>query len=290
MQQSLKFTVGPEDSGLKLLDFLKINLEEEYSGKQIKRWIENKNCRLNGKVERFAAVVVGRGDRIEFLVGDEPVKGTLDKSRVLYEDNDLLIYDKPSGIASDDPKFLRSFSPNLLVHRLDKETSGALIFAKSAAVKEIMIERFREKRVQKEYLALVDKVPSQQSGRIENSLAKIREFHGQAIWGVVDEGKGSHALTEWERLKIGPQAALLLCRPLTGRTHQIRVHLSAMGHPILGDTQYGHEFKCTYHAPRCLLHAHRLEFDHPTQKKRVAVEAAIPSEMQAAIEVLCSKS
>lgn len=287
MQQSYKFTVGPEESGLKLLDFLKINLEDAYSGKQLKRWIESKNCRLNGKVERFAGVIVGKGDRIEFFTEDVPIKTTFDKTRVLYEDEALLIYDKPSGIASDDSKFLRSFSPFLLVHRLDKETSGALIFAKSAMIKEILIERFREKRVQKSYLALVDRVPVQKSGKIENDMAKLREYHGQAIWGVVESGKGSHAITEWERLKAGPSAALLLCRPITGRTHQIRVHLSSMGHPIIGDTQYGKEFKCTYHAPRCLLHAQRLEFEHPTSKRTVSVEAPIPSEMQKAIEDLC---
>ena len=287
MQQSFKFTVGPEDSGLKLLDFLKINLEQEYSGRQIKRWIENKNCRLNGKVERFAGVVVGKGDRIEFYPEEEQPKGTFDKARVLYEDDELLIYNKPPNVASDDSKFLRSFFPHLLVHRLDKETSGALIFAKSAAIKEIMIERFREKRVQKNYLALVDRVPSQAAGKIDNYLAKIREYHGQAIWGVVEQGQGSHALTEWKRMKTGQSAALLLCQPITGRTHQIRVHLSAMGHPILGDTQYGAEIRNSYHAPRCLLHASRLEFDHPTRQKKIVVEAPIPPEMQAAIEALC---
>ncbi len=276
--------VNPDESGLKLVDFLKRHLDPTLSSRHIKKCIENNACTINDRIERFASAAVGQGDTITFISKEQPYSTPIDRSRLLFEDHDLFIINKPSGIASDDPQLLRALhhlSPQLLlVHRLDKETSGALIFAKSTEMREKMIHLFRQKKVEKTYLALVDGIPTQKSGIIDNYLGKLHSYEGQALWGPVDSKQGQHARTEWQLQQAGKEAAVLVCKPITGRTHQIRVHLSGIGHPILGDYQYGRRFRCSCHPNRCMLHAYRLAFIHPITGSEIRLEAPVPEDMQ----------
>ncbi|MCE5315919.1 MAG: RluA family pseudouridine synthase [Parachlamydia sp.] len=269
----------PEESGTRLIDFIKVRLMN-VSAKQIKRTIEQKGCQVNGRTERFASMILGRGDRIAFAEVAASPADIKEELRILHEDSAFLFYDKPSGIASDDPnllKTLRTRHPKLeLVHRLDKETSGVLLFAKSHAYFEKMVQLFKDKLVDKEYLALVDGVPHKKQGKIDNFLGKIATYQGQTLWGEVESGLP--AQTKWLVEKEGTQGSLLRCIPITGRTHQLRVHLNGMGHPILGDSQYGRRFRCSFKPRRCLLHAQKLSFNHPDTGSRLEIEAPLPED------------
>jgi 23S rRNA-/tRNA-specific pseudouridylate synthase len=277
-----KWVVTPEESGLKLLKFLKSKYEA-YSSKQLKSFLENNLCAINGITERFATAQVYKGDNISFkiptFVESKKDKMTFSKDRILYEDDELLIYNKPAGLTSD------SFKTDLkLIHRLDRETTGVLMFAKSDRLLEEMIKLFRQHLVRKVYLAIVDGTPKQQKGIVDNYLGKKHVYEGQAIWGKVSEEKGLHAVTEWTLEKAGKNFSLLRCYPKTGRTHQIRVHLSEMKLPILGDYQYCRSFKCTYQPDRCLLHAYKVLFIHPTKKIKMEVKAPLPSDFLLALK------
>ena len=111
-------------------------------------------------------------------------------------------------------------------------------------------------------------------------------YEGQSLWGSVPPHQGHHAITGWKLEKKGVEASLLRCYPKTGRTHQIRVHMSEMGHPILGDKQYGRSVRCRYNAMRCLLHAYELSFIHPTSGQKVQFQAPIPEDFQQAFNQL----
>lgn len=277
---------------MKLQAFLKEKLGNALSGKQIKHAIDSNLCKINGKTERFASTTVGKGDTITFeevrLPKQDPIH--FEHSRVLYEDDDFLIYDKPPFIASDNPKFLTALQRGLpflsLAHRLDKETTGILIFAKQELALSAILELFKNRLINKTYLALVDGVPQKSSGRIDNYLGERKHFEGQTIWGSVPKSKGLHAITDWECEKSGKDVALLKCFPKTGRTHQIRVHLSEMGFPILGDFQYNRQFKCAFRPARYLLHASEVQFRHPKTGKEVTVVAPIPQDFADAMEKL----
>lgn len=292
-----QWEVSAKESGIKLLPFLKEKLGDQYSARHLKKAIESNLCQINGKTERFATAVLGTGDIILFnlegLNKEAPLDVVFESDRLLLEDSDLLIYNKPSGISSEAPELLaaiRTHSPKAqLLHRLDRETTGVLMFTKNSKVHESMVALFKKHEVLKTYLALVDGVPTKRSGVIDNHLGKKHAYQGQAIWGSVSPKEGLHAITEWQVEKDLQEAALLKCLPKTGRTHQIRVHLSEMKHPILGDFQYGRQFRCAYRPKRCLLHAWKIEFKHPIKGNTVLVEAPVPNDLQEAISILGKK-
>lgn len=279
-----RWTISASESGAKLIDFLKDHMGKDYSARQLKRLIETNGCQINGRKERFASTILGAGDEVQFLpeASRHPPLNTIEPSRILYEDEGLFIYNKPPGIASEGLDF-----PGLeLIHRLDKETSGVLMFAKTAQMREAMIKEFRHKQVKKTYVAIVHGVPAKPKGVVDNTLGKIAQYQGQSVWGSVAADKGVRARTEWEMKHKGKQASLVYCTPITGRTHQIRVHLSEMGYPILGDHAYGKRGKSYDPATRCCLHALAVDFIQPLKGKPLHVEADIPEDMQNIIQQL----
>lgn len=290
-----KWQVMQKQSGLSLQVFLKENLGEGVSGKQIKRLIDAGKCRLNGKPERFASRLVGTGDKVE-LDSSQPVEKTKKLSSangpdpVLYIDNDLIAYNKPSGISSDNKDLQDSLNKRygvvILLHRLDKETTGVLLFARNEKAAQGIEGLFKKRMIEKTYLALVNGVPSKKSGTIQNYLGKLHVYHGQSVWGVVPPEQGLIAKTSWEVKKKGKGASLITCYPATGRTHQIRVHLSDLGHPILGDNQYGKTFTCNYPAQRVLLHAAEVSFEHPNTKETITIKSPLPIDFLGAIKCL----
>jgi 23S rRNA-/tRNA-specific pseudouridylate synthase len=267
-----------QESGIKLLSFLRCELAEQVSAKAIKRAIDGKRCKVNGRVETFSTHPLSRGDVVEIDLTLAPHE----KIATLYEDDALWIVNKPAGISSE-PK---NFSAKL-VHRLDKETSGALILAKKESTFRRMVELFSQKRVKKEYLAIVDGTVQQEKGACTSRLAKKHTYQGQTVYG--SSSKGVEAITHWKKLAAGNNATLLLCEPVTGRTHQIRVHLKELGHPILGDTQYAKTFRCAYHPSRHLLHAARLTFPHPETHVPLDVKAPLPADFLEALKRLSLK-
>jgi RluA family pseudouridine synthase len=296
------------ESGMKLLAFLKGKLSS-VSGKQIKQLVDAGNCKINGKVERFSSRLVGRGDRITFYKPDAALSSALSSiafdsaGRIIYEDDELIVYDKPAGLSSEDLNilsFIKRVSRPLsstgqsgdhppsncgegnvnhpsiqLVHRLDRDTTGILIFAKNKAMADAMGALFKQRKIEKTYLAIVDGVPKNE-GVIDNFLGKLNAYQGQTLYGEVSESEGLRACTVWKRKKVGQTSSLLACYPETGRTHQIRVHLSGMGHPILGDYQYGRSFKCSFRPQRMLLHAYEIAFKHPKTHQPIHIIAQLP--------------
>lgn len=291
MQQ---WRVGKEQSGKRLQAFIKEQIGESASAKQIKHAIDAGRCLLNGKPERFASRLVGAGDiiKIEILqrTAASQTQGLGGKERILYSDEALVAYDKPPGISADSVELLKclqqQFGPLILLHRLDKETTGILLFARNEAAAKCMESLFKKRLVKKKYLAIVSGVPAQPSGVQENFLGKLSTYAGQSIWGIVPSERGLFAKTTWEIAKRGNRMALLICYPETGRTHQIRVHLSSIGHPILGDHQYGYVAKGEERPPRVLLHAAEVAFEHPVNHRLVSIQAAVPEDFERIIKTL----
>jgi RluA family pseudouridine synthase len=293
MQQ---WTVIKTESGMRLQEFLRLKTDPAISAKQLKRSIEAGNSLINGKVERFASKPVGIGDIITLHPVSTSLKQdalTFDPQRVLYTDAAVLVYNKPAAIASDSSTFLatvRAAYPNAtLTHRLDRDTTGALIFALTPSAHEKLLELFRFRKVQKTYYALIDGILTNTRGCIENHLGKLHSYQGQSLWGAVSASKGCLAITRWEVKIRGKSGTLVACYPATGRTHQIRVHLNDLGHPILGDYQYGKQFTCKYRASRVLLHAFEVAFEHPTTHCELRVSAPLPPDFITAAEQVLGK-
>lgn len=278
--------VEKRDENLSLVEFLFKSLSAAISKKEIKRRIEDNCCTVNGVVERIASRKVVWKDHVEWDTSRVLVhKFEFEPSKVLYEDADLLVYNKPPGIECDPEGIIRLLKPHgrfFLVHRLDKFTSGALILAKTREAEKALLAFFKEREVGKCYLALADGVPKMKKGVIENYLGKV----GQTHYGSVKPLLGKSAKTAWSVKTAYKNASLIVCHPETGRTHQIRVHLSELGHPILGDYQYGKKFICKIKPARMMLHAYKIEFKHPTEEKMLKVTAPIPKDFQEMVKLL----
>lgn len=271
------FEVLISEHGIKLLPFLR----KRWSGarapsvKALKRAIDGKRCRVNGRIETFSTYQLRKRDRVEIEVV-EAQELTLS---ILFEDESLIVCNKPAGLVCEPKNF-----PAKLVHRLDKETSGVLILAKKESVRHQMIELFSKRLVKKEYVALVDGTVLKKGGRLVTRLAKKHAYEGQTIYASAP--RGEEAITEWKCLGNGQKSALLLCEPITGRTHQLRVHLKEMGHPILGDTQYSKRFVCPIQPHRHLLHAYQISFPHPISGESITVEAPLPEDFLEILEAV----
>lgn len=208
----------------------------------------------------------------------------------LFEDADVLAVDKPEGLASIPERdatqeslvaLLSAASPTKLyvVHRLDKEVSGVILFAKNAATHTFLNEQFSHHTVRKTYLALVHGVIAQESGTID---VPLRQF-GSGRMGV-DRKRGKESVTTFHVLKRFDACTLVVVHPLTGRRHQVRVHLYSLGHAIVGDPMYG-ERAMQYPFPRLMLHAQKIEVRLPSGNE-VMIEAPVPESFAKALRNL----
>jgi 23S rRNA pseudouridine1911/1915/1917 synthase len=223
---------------------------------------------------------------------------------VLHEDEDLIVVDKPAGlVVHPGPGHARGTLVNALlhhcgdlagiggvlrpgiVHRLDRGTSGVLVAAKHDEAHLALAKQFREHRVERVYLALARGTPRDDSGRIELPIGRHPRDRKRMS---VSTRTARSARTAWTvcRRFPGSDAALLEVRPETGRTHQIRVHLAATGHPIVGDAVYGRPRRKAFPIDRPALHAAVLGFDHPRGGERYRFEAPLPPDFAGLVEVL----
>ncbi len=251
-----KFSVSKKESGLKVFDFLKMKLQGQISNRKIKEAIDLGGCLINNKIERFGNVSVKAGDIVELRLRRKK-KLSFESKRILFESEDFLAYDKPAGLICDQNglALLRDYDENLsFAHRLDQYTTGVLLLARNEKAKKHLEGLFRKREVEKTYLALVVGKVEKPSGVVKNRLGKIKE----GVWGEVKGGKEAETL--WKVLEQGDAAALVECQPTTGRTHQIRVHMAGVGHPILGDDRYGQNQPLVYHPEHYILHAYKLKF------------------------------
>lgn len=260
----------------RLLFFIKEKTKSKLSNRALKKIIEKGVCKLNGSVECFASKTLEEGDFLQLQRNFENfVAKKIIKPKILYEDKFLIFINKTSNFICDKENVERFFKKDtFLVNRLDKGTSGILILAKSLEVKEKFIKIFNSRKIKKVYIAIVDGKVLFFKKKIESFIAKKKEI-GKIIFHSFDkkEKDSKYAATYFEKIRSNKDFSILKCFPITGKTHQIRVHLLKLKHPILGDYQYSLHFKYQKFVPRLLLHSRSLQFEHPITNKKMEIKA-----------------
>jgi 23S rRNA pseudouridine1911/1915/1917 synthase len=294
----IELTVARERSGLRLDRFLALELTD-FSRARLQALIRGGFVRLNGKAPR-PRDPVRTGDLVELT---EPELEKIEAQpeaialEILFEDDDLLVLNKPAGIVMHPGaghqqhtlvNALLAHCKNLsgiggrerpgIVHRLDKETSGCLVVAKNDTTHRDLSKQFAARTMQKIYLALVAGVPRKATGVIDLAIAR-HPVHRQRM--SIARRQGRAAKTEYRVLRSGPDMSLLECTLHSGRTHQIRVHLHHLGHPVLGDKLYGGKRAGDF--PRQMLHAWKLAFRHPRTGEVMSFEAPVPPDFAQAL-------
>lgn len=282
----LKFVVTDKYKGAKVRAVLKNELKLSDSIiTDLKKYPEG--ISLNGE-RVFVTAIVNTDDVLDVCIKEEgsgsilPTKMPLN---ILYEDQDILVINKPGNMPThpsinhytdtlangvmyyfkDTPFTFRAIT------RLDKDTSGVVLIAKNKLSSSILSKAMTEGKIKKEYVALCHGKLNEKEGVIDKP---IKRQEGSIMLREVNE-RGKYAITEYKVLEEYDNYSLVLVRPITGRTHQIRVHLSYIGNPILGDDLYGSDIV----GERVRLHCKRLIFSHPITEKNVIVEAESPEDM-----------
>jgi 23S rRNA pseudouridine1911/1915/1917 synthase len=256
-------------------------LHPEASGRSLKQWLETGRVRINGRPCRDGRRAVGPADAVVLAARSGPAfPRELD---LVHEDPALLVIGKPAGlltIATDRERertvhrllwdYLAAKRERpFIVHRLDRETSGLLVLAKSEPVKRALQAQFEARSVERVYRALVDGRPPRAEGTLESRLAEDRMLR------VRSAARGRLAITRYRVIGRRREGTLLELRLGTGRRHQIRVQLAESGCPIVGDLAHGGPRSA---AGRLCLHATRLAFEHPVTRRPVAFESAPPGD------------
>jgi 23S rRNA pseudouridine1911/1915/1917 synthase len=301
-------------AGERLGTFLHRQLRGRASARAIKRELERGCCTVNGRLTRHASHRLQAGDQVAFQWGGDPVgqrRLHIDPAAILHEDPRYLAYDKPPGypchptLDPDRPDLhthLRAFLRERdgtdylgLVHRLDRDTSGVLLLVKLPELADPITDLFRQRQIQKVYLAIAAGLLRPRRGSWETRIRRGRGPGGVDRWETTSRG-GRSACTEYEVLRpLGRGACLVRLTPRTGRTHQLRVHLAAAGHPILGDLLYGEAravegWPGGWRPSRHLLHAQRLAFRDPVTGTHLTIEAPVPGDLQDAVRHLGGSS
>jgi 23S rRNA pseudouridine1911/1915/1917 synthase len=305
-ERRVEFQVG-EDTA-RLDRFLAERLAE-LSRSAVQRLIDHGQVTVNGEPVK-ASYKVRAGDRLVVLLPEEePVELAAEPIplHIVYEDSVLLVVDKPAGMvihpAPGHPggtlvNALLARYPELasshderpgIVHRLDRDTSGLVLVAKNERTRRALQRQFQARQVRKQYLALLEGHLQPAWGRIEAPLG--RDPHHRQRMAVLVGGR--EAITEYHVLeyfaqKLGPGAGdytLVQVEPETGRTHQIRVHMASIGHPVVGDAVYGWR-RQHLQVPRQFLHAGRLGFKHPDTGQYLEFEAPLPEDLARVLDLL----
>ena len=291
----MDFTVDERDAGRALRDFLRGTLGVSHG---LAAALKRENGILADGVPVTVRHILRAGERITLRVEDTE-SAVLTPSdipvRILYEDDTLLACDKPPYMPTHEShghrgdalsnalagEFARRGVPFVFraVNRLDADTSGVLLVAKNRFAAERFGALVRERRFEKTYIAFLSGVPEPESGIIESYIRRI----GDSIIlraSFPDGTPSEYAATRYEVVETVGQIAVVRCTPLTGRTHQLRVHFRSIGHPIVGDDLYGGGKAM----PRQALHAARVRFVHPFTGKETEISAPLPEDMRAFLE------
>jgi 23S rRNA pseudouridine1911/1915/1917 synthase len=271
----------------------------DYSRSQLQRLIEEGFVTVNGVQPHKTGLNLENGDKIEIHFPPPEATDIIPENiplEILYEDVNLLVINKPAGMVVHPSAghskgtlvhavmgyvpFLQGIGGKMrpgIVHRLDKDTSGLILIAKNDNSHQWLQRQFKLRDVDKSYIALVDGRPATQTGRI---IAPIdRDRAQRKKMAIAPEGKGRPSITEYQTLKEYEKFTLLKVHPLTGRTHQIRVHLASLHIPIVADKVYGYKKK--YEGlNRQFLHASELSIRLPGEKKKTTFHAELPQDLE----------
>ncbi len=291
--QTIEFKISSENSGTRIDQFL-TSQQNEVSRSQLKKWIEQEHVTVNklpvspGYKLKLEDIVVICAPEI----APSPLQAEDISLDILHEDSEIIVVNKPPGMVvhpapghssgtlvnallhhCKDLKGIGGIERPGIVHRLDKDTSGVIVAAKNELALNHIALQFKDRTTKKTYLALAKGKFKKSEGEITATIGRHKRHRKKM---VADEDGGRSAETSWQVIQQYDRFAYVRLFPKTGRTHQIRVHLALISHPILGDDLYGGKaLSHTEKFPRCALHAHRLELEHPTTGKRMQFTAPL---------------
>jgi len=281
------------------LDKFLVELLQEFSRSRIQGLIADGCVDVNGQAAKKAGQTLESGSKVtvrippavptDLIAEDIPLD-------IVFENEDLIVVNKPAGMVVHPAaghasgtlvNAMLGYDPDIegiggeerpgVVHRLDKETSGLILLAKNERAHRWLQDQFRFRKVEKTYLALVDGKPPTPSGRVETYIG--RDPSHRKRMAIVSESRGREAVSEYKTVESFAKHTVLEFRPLTGRTHQIRLHCAFLGCPIVGDEVYGRK-KSTVEINRHFLHAYRLKIILPGEKEPRLFEAPLPDELE----------
>ena len=320
------YVAGADATGQRLDQVLAAAAGPDLSRSRVQGLIKAGHVTVGGRTVTEPKAKLSGGE--EIVVNLPPPEPAMPKGEdipldILFEDDEVIVVNKPAGLVvhpgAGNPAgtlvnaLIRHCGASLsgiggvarpgIVHRLDKDTSGIMVVAKTDRAHRVLSEAFadhgRTGELERAYLAIVWGAPSRRSGTIETFLG--RSSRDRLKQAVVREGQpdARHAVTHYEVVEtFGPDASLVECRLETGRTHQIRVHMSHIGHPLIGDRDYGAAFRTKANRlpepvkavvdafPRQALHAAMLAFEHPSTGEVMRFEADMPQDMRALVEAV----
>lgn len=261
----------PEAPELFRLDHLLVQKYADYNRATLQSFVKSGFVSVDGqKVEKPSAKFP---DTVQITLDVPATKKSLPKLPVIYSDDNVLVVNKPAGLLSmakgeycPEPT-LEDYG--LLVHRLDRATSGVVILAKNQSTQKMLRKQFQDRKTHKTYYAIIEGRPKLDEAMIDLPIA--RNLKHPTTFQV--DANGKSAQTQYQVLKSNDRFSLIELKPITGRTHQLRVHLAYLGTPILGDSVYGSKQK----ASRLFLHAHALEITIPKGKRQTFI-APLPTE------------
>jgi 23S rRNA pseudouridine1911/1915/1917 synthase len=302
-EQDLNFQFEGEEASR--LDKFLVTCLPEFSRTRLQSLIENGSILVDGEVAHKSSQMINRGNVIQVYVPPtEPTQLVPEDIPldIIFENDDLMVVNKPAGMvvhpAAGHKKgtlvhAALAHAPEMagiggekrpgVVHRLDKDTSGLILLAKNDQAHRWLQDQFRLRKTKKTYIALVDGKPPTPSGRIDAPVG--RDSVHRKLMTVTSYSKGREAISEYYTVEAFKNHTLLEVHPLTGRTHQIRVHLNFIGCPVAGDRVYGHR-NATIPIDRHFLHAARLTILLPGEVKPNTFEAQLPSELVQILEQL----
>ena len=302
-QTTCQYEVGEDQTG-RVDKFLSDQLPD-ISRSQIKGFIESGNVTLNGVVIDKAGEKAKIGDTITILIMEDDSDGLVPEELpldIIYEDQNVIVINKEAGLVVHPGagnfsgtlvNALLAYYPPIcevgekerpgVVHRLDKDTSGVVIFAKTDKAYKWLVNQFKKRNTQKAYLALVDGKPPTPTGRIEAPIIRDQKERTRMTVGL--QGQGKHAVSEYFTIEEFQKHTYLEVHPITGRTHQIRVHLSYLKVPVVGDTLYGRRHP-SIEMDRFFLHAKSLSIRLPGDRVPKMFNADLPEDLQKILDWL----
>ena len=316
--ETIVYHIKKEHQGTRLDRFL-ISTTQEMSRTYLQRLIRDGDVTVNDKVAKQPSYLLRDGDRVCLTLPPPQPLDTIEPEHIpldiLHEDSHLLVLNKPAGVlvhpanGINDGTLVNALLAHCrtdlsgiggverpgIVHRLDKDTSGILVVAKTDIAHRKLSAQFEQHSITRQYVAVVCGTPTEATGTIDARIARSRRDRRRM---TTVKTHGRHAVTHYEVLERYPQFALVQLTLETGRLHQIRVHLQHIGHPVTGDAVYGGERRALNDAntaalkqtlaqlKRQALHARLLGFEHPATNENLTFSAPMPNDIQRVVDAL----